>query len=270
MYPEEIRLISAVRSKVPFDSNLHLFSTSHIRPSSPPPRRLFTILFQSSSSASLCSCVPSLPSPRFSFISMAAPDLMRRSEIDGQQFAVQEAAAAGLRSMERLVFTLSSPSHKQEDCREIADLTVTKFRNVISLLNRTGHARFRRSPSSSSTPPDLNFSPGSSPVAAQPLQALKPSFLSLDFGKQLAKETFSLPAPISSANSSFISSITGDGSVSNGKQGSSIHVRSALKPPLSSSYKRKCPSHSSSGRCHCAKKRFVYVFLSLSNILTSP
>ena len=32
------------------------------------------------------------------------------------------------------------------DCSELTDHTVSKFKKVISLLNRTGHARFRRGP----------------------------------------------------------------------------------------------------------------------------
>ncbi|KAG6470761.1 probable WRKY transcription factor 17 [Zingiber officinale] len=61
-----------------------------------------------------------------------------------EQAAVLEAAAVGLRSLERLVFQLS---HQQSspDCLEIADQTVSRFKQVISVLNRTGHARFRRS-----------------------------------------------------------------------------------------------------------------------------
>ncbi|CAA6675123.1 unnamed protein product [Spirodela intermedia] len=201
-----------------------------------------------------------------------------------EQLAIQEAAAAGIRSMEHLVFQLSGTArHKQVDCREIADFTVTKFKKVISLLNRTGHARFPRERASPATPSfsapvttDLNFAPVSPPVKPAP------AFLALDFTKpspvaqkggemtvasQFSKETFSISPPMSSTNSSFLSSITGDGSVSNGKQGSSILLPSATlsagKPPLSSSYKRKCPAHSdisgkhsgSSGRCHCSKKR---------------
>ncbi|CAA7408236.1 unnamed protein product [Spirodela intermedia] len=229
-----------------------------------------------------------------------ALDPMGLSKMD-EQLAIQEAAAAGIRSMEHLVFQLSGTArHKQVDCREIADFTVTKFKKVISLLNRTGHARFRGSaatPASSApssagaaarraspaTPSfsapvttDLNFAPVSPPVKPAP------AFLALDFTKpspvaqkggemtvasQFSKETFSISPPMSSTNSSFLSSITGDGSVSNGKQGSSILLPSptlsAGKPPLSSSYKRKCPAHSdisgkhsgSSGRCHCSKKR---------------
>ncbi|KHN17647.1 Putative WRKY transcription factor 11 [Glycine soja] len=77
--------------------------------------------------------------------------------------AIQEAASAGLKSMEHLIRVLSSqiPSASSSssnahhhrlnlnhlDCAEITDFTVSKFKQVINLLNRTGHARFRRAPS---------------------------------------------------------------------------------------------------------------------------
>ncbi|KAJ1420122.1 Zn-cluster domain [Sesbania bispinosa] len=104
-----------------------------------------------------------------------------------------------------------------------------------------------------------------------------PQSLTLDFTKpnilnsnakslelEFSKETFSV-----SSNSSFISSaITGDGSVSNGKQGSSIFLTPAVsggKPPLSTpSFKKRCHEHSddvsgklsgSNSKCHCTKKR---------------
>ncbi|KAG0470735.1 hypothetical protein HPP92_016805 [Vanilla planifolia] len=53
--------------------------------------------------------------------------------------------------MENLIFQLSHHQHHKSsppaiDCREIADHTVSKFKKVISVLNRAGHARFRRSP----------------------------------------------------------------------------------------------------------------------------
>ena len=64
------------------------------------------------------------------------------------------------------------------------------------------------------------------------------------------------------------SAITGDGSVSNGKLGPSLFLTPAVsagKPPLSSSGKKRCHEHdlsddvsgkfSSSGKCHCSKRR---------------
>ncbi|CBI24014.3 unnamed protein product, partial [Vitis vinifera] len=166
-----------------------------------------------------------------------AVELLGFSKMD-EQIAIQDAASAGLKSMEHLIRMLSHQTNQnhnmnQLDCREITDYTVSKFKKVISILNRTGHARFRRGPVSSSD------SPSSDPMS-------------------------------SATNSSFMSSITGDGSVSNGKQGSSLFLApapavSAGKPPLSSSCRKRCHEHdhsddisgkySSSGRCHCSKRR---------------
>lgn len=70
-----------------------------------------------------------------------------------------------------------------------------------------------------------------------------------------SKDTYS----ISNTTSSFLSSITGDGSVSDGKIGPAILA--AGKPPLSSSHKKRCHDTtlsgkvSSSGQCHCSKRR---------------
>ncbi|XP_078443184.1 WRKY transcription factor WRKY51-like [Wolffia australiana] len=197
-----------------------------------------------------------------------AIDLAGRPRPD-EQLAIQEAAAAGIRSMEHLVFQLSG--HGQVDCKDLADFAVNKFRKVISLLSRTGHARFRRASSSSSS---SSPSPSSSSPSPSTPGSGKPAFLAFDFAKPAGlgqkggdltgfsqfsklKDGFSLSPPLSSANSSFVSSITGDGSISNGKLGSSLLLPSSGKPPLSSSGRRKCPAHSelSGGRCHCSKKR---------------
>eukprot|EP00250_Pteridium_aquilinum_P004773 c1497_g1_i1 orf=528-1805(-) len=65
----------------------------------------------------------------------------------------QEAAYAGLESMERLIQLLSHQhSHPkaqrilQKDCSAVVDATICKFKKVVSLLGRSGHARFRRAP----------------------------------------------------------------------------------------------------------------------------
>nr|DAD45698.1 TPA_asm: hypothetical protein HUJ06_003928 [Nelumbo nucifera] len=234
-----------------------------------------------------------------------AVDLLSFSKMD-EQIAIQEAASAGLKSMEHLIRLMShqSPQHQklnQLDCREITDFTVAKFKKVISLLNRTGHARFRRGPPSSASTSfsvpqpqtTLNLPPTSAPA---PHVQSQPQALTLDFTKpnllnhpssnptdastcQFSKESFSISPPMSSANSSFMSSITtGDGSVSNGKQGSSLFATptpavSAGKPPLSSSYRKKCHGHghsddisgkySESGRCHCSKRRYSILSFSI-------
>ncbi|KAB2610548.1 WRKY transcription factor 7 [Pyrus ussuriensis x Pyrus communis] len=75
-----------------------------------------------------------------------------------EENAVQE-AASGLESVKKLIRLLSQAQQNQHqkkylstamdmDCRAVADVAVSKFKKVISLLGRTrtGHARFRRAP----------------------------------------------------------------------------------------------------------------------------
>ncbi|XP_054793563.1 probable WRKY transcription factor 17 [Prosopis cineraria] len=250
-----------------------------------------------------------------------AVELMGFPKMD-EQTAIQEAASEGLKGMENLIRLLN---HKPNlvDCSDLTDVTVSKFKKLISLLNRTGHARFRRAPilsSSSSCPlstPKLptpsSTAPSSANISTPQIPNLSPAqfaspapivnpvtvhqapinnstapsgfvpaqsqSLTLDFTKpnilssntkslelEFSKETFSV-----SSNSSFMSSaITGDGSVSNGKQGSSIFLTPAAptvsgsgRPPLSTvPTKKRCHDHrehsddlSGSSKCHCAKRR---------------
>uniref|UniRef100_A0A1D1XZ10 Putative WRKY transcription factor 11 n=1 Tax=Anthurium amnicola TaxID=1678845 RepID=A0A1D1XZ10_9ARAE len=185
-------------------------------------------------------------------------NLMGRYPKVEEQAAIQEAASAGIRSMEHLIFQLSHHHTplQQLDCREIADFTVGKFRKVISILDRTGHARFRRGPVASTSPSSQTLAPPP-PPPPPPSQAL-----TLDFtrpGPVLGKESFSITPSMSSANSSFLSSVTGDGSVSNPQAAAAA----AAKPHLSSSSShKKCHGHSeggehsgAGGRCHCSKRR---------------
>ncbi|KAH0466362.1 hypothetical protein IEQ34_006465 [Dendrobium chrysotoxum] len=209
-----------------------------------------------------------------------AVDLIGYTKMD-DKISVQEVAVAGIRSMENLIFQLNhyhkssaststaiSPemAANQIDCREITDQTVSKFRKMISILNRTGHARFRRGPTPPS-PSSPSTTTGTETPNPQPLNFTKPNSIGGTSGEipiAAAKKTFT----ISSTNSSFISSITGDGSVSYGRQSSSaLHPAAAGKPPLSSTaYKKRCHEHAkpedisgkiaavSGGRCHCTKR----------------
>lgn len=243
-------------------------------------------------------------------------------KIDDQK-AIQEAASQGLQSMENLIRLLS---HQQQannhlnrmDYTDLTDLTVSKFKKVISLLNRTGHARFRRGPlqacSSSSSPPSSSSSASlslSQPQHLNPPATIispathiiapaasfvqsQPQSMTLDFSRpnilnsnpkttelEFTKESFSV-----SSSSSFMSSaITGDGSVSNGKQGSIFLAPaptvSGGKPPLSTApFKKRCHEHdhsddvsgklsgsgSGSGKCHCSKRRYACVPHLLRNL----
>ncbi|XP_028764125.1 probable WRKY transcription factor 15 isoform X2 [Neltuma alba] len=220
---------------------------------------------------------------------------------------VQE-AASGLESVEKLIRLLSqsqqqfqsssssaskSPVEIEMDCKAVADVAVSKFKKVISLLGRTrtGHARFRRAPLvPPPPPPSVNQNPERQPPEpkvyyATPLQQIPPALLQHQtLGEQHPlipksgvierKDSFkTINFSYSSAATSFMSSLTGD---TDSKQPSSSspatafqitnlsQVSSAGKPPLSSSsLKRKCSSEnlgsgrcgSSSSRCHCSKKR---------------
>ncbi|KAJ7562063.1 hypothetical protein O6H91_03G053800 [Diphasiastrum complanatum] len=65
-----------------------------------------------------------------------------------RDYGVQEAARAGLENTEVLLQMLLQQHHMQQPFPEVCNSTafeaISKFRKVISLLNRTGHARFRR------------------------------------------------------------------------------------------------------------------------------
>ncbi|XVF61235.1 hypothetical protein PTKIN_Ptkin08bG0113700 [Pterospermum kingtungense] len=230
-----------------------------------------------------------------------------------EENAVQE-AASGLESVEKLIRLLSqtqqqnSTSNQEKylssptktkssldlemDCKVAADVAVSKFKKVISLLGRTrtGHARFRRAPV---PPPTASISPSPTVIQNQanhqehetkvlyatPSQQIPPpltnhprhhDFLNVKNGC-LDSSSTTINFSYSSAGNSFMSSLTGD---TDSKQASSSsafpitnlsQVSSAGKPPLSSSnsFKRKCSADNlgsakcsgSSGHCRCSKKR---------------
>ncbi|VAH36031.1 unnamed protein product [Triticum turgidum subsp. durum] len=180
------------------------------------------------------------------------------------QLAIQEAATAGLRSLELLVSSLSgaAPSkapqqHPQQPFGEIADQAVSKFRKVISILDRTGHARFRRGPVQSPTPPPpapvAPPPPPPPPVSvAAPVPLPQPQSLTLDF----TKPNLTMSGATSVTSTSFFSSVTaGEGSVSKGRS-----LVSAGKPPLSGHKRKPCAgahseANTTGSRCHCSKRR---------------
>nr|QGQ64084.1 WRKY transcription factor 61 [Santalum album] len=233
-----------------------------------------------------------------------------------EENAVEEAASAGIQSMEKLIRLLSQRQQEQKhqqvelDCRAVADAAVTKFKRVISLLDRTrtGHARFRRAPvtappfqqqhksiDSESTRVQLlddrdKLNSGSKiHGAAAPIQRLPPlphqnhnhahhpnqgsvpkntSGSIIERKESLATINFSTSSPPISAANSFLSSLTGDTDSIQPSLSSGFQITtSSGRPPLSStSLKRKCSSMddgagtkcgaaSSSGRCHCSKRR---------------
>ncbi|KAI4376218.1 hypothetical protein MLD38_014005 [Melastoma candidum] len=125
--------------------------------------------------------------------------------------------------------------------------TDPNFRKVISLLSLTGHARFRRAPSSSQLPDRSLTLDFTNPVSTSPSK-LPPFEVVGGFAATSAaapKDSFSI-----SSSSSFLSSaITGDGSVSNGKLGSSPVVPPAVTAPASSAGRHPAPSVPYRKRC---------------------
>ncbi|XP_044948234.1 probable WRKY transcription factor 17 [Hordeum vulgare subsp. vulgare] len=174
----------------------------------------------------------------------------------------QEAAAAGLRSLELVRSSFSSRAGcAPPPLGEMADQAVSRFHRVINILDRTGHARFRRGPvgdaADSLTPSPVSSPP---PTPAQGpavlLQLAPQKSMTLDFTKPLKA-----PAAPSVTSTSFFSSVTagGEGSVSKGWS----QLVSSGKPPLPAGTKRKqrqqqtrfAHSDTAAGaRCHCLKK----------------
>ncbi|KAK6781582.1 hypothetical protein RDI58_019378 [Solanum bulbocastanum] len=214
-----------------------------------------------------------------------AVDLLNYSNMN-EQLAIQEAASAGLKSMDNLIRFVSFQQQQnqtvQPDCREITDFTVSKFRKVISILNRTGHARFRRSPvqitddsctvltlSPLTTPAEEILPAVKAPVIV-PVEKYQSKELTLDYTKRKVGKSIgceAVPVASSTTSSSFMSTITGEGSVSNGKVFSSMNLPprppvSSGKPPIAG---KRCRDHdlsdefsgrtTSSGKCHCKKRK---------------
>uniref|UniRef100_J3M155 WRKY domain-containing protein n=1 Tax=Oryza brachyantha TaxID=4533 RepID=J3M155_ORYBR len=201
------------------------------------------------------------------------------------QLAIQEAATAGLRSLELLVSSLSSQAagaHKapqqqqqQQPFGEIADQAVSKFRKVISILDRTGHARFRRGPVESSVSAPVAAAPPPPPPPPAPLAAVaplaptssQPQSLTLDF----TKPNLTMSAATSVTSTSFFSSVTaGEGSVSKGRS-----LLSSGKPPLSGHKRKPCAgAHSEAtangSRCHCSKRRETPINSHATSPLKAP
>lgn len=230
-----------------------------------------------------------------------------------EENAVQE-AASGLESVEKLIRLLSqtqqqqqqqqqqyqiqsqsqsqnqSSSEMERDCKAVADVAVSKFKKVISLLGRTrtGHARFRRGPLGPPPPPppplvsnqsQERSAPEPRVYHATPIQQIPPlpqyhgeSFMPKNgVLERKDSSTTTINFSYSSAATSFMSSLTGDTDSKQQPSSSSAfqitnlsQVSSVGKPPLSTaSLKRKCSSENlgsgkcggSSGRCHCSKKR---------------
>ncbi|KAG5144820.1 hypothetical protein JHK84_030363 [Glycine max] len=224
-----------------------------------------------------------------------AVDLMMgyRNHNFAQENAVRE-AASGLESVEKLIKLLSqtqqqfqttsnstsnsksSMANIDTDYRAVADVAVSKFKKVISLLgsSRTGHARFRRAPVAPPPPPAEPRVYRATPLQQIPPPTLHTHAVVTDHSlvPKIERKDSSKTINFSYSNS-FVSSLTASDTDTKQPCSSSpstafqitnlSQVSSAGKPPLSSSsLKRKCSSEnlgsakcgSSSSRCHCSKK----------------
>ncbi|QDP16916.1 hypothetical protein Tsubulata_070011 [Turnera subulata] len=180
------------------------------------------------------------------------------------------------------------------DCKAVADVAVSKFKRVISLLGRTrtGHARFRRAPVAN-TPAHVPSTISNTNTRQENSQALETS--KVYYATPIQQIPPTLPVPnhhhdyasmmmlpksngvierkdssttinfsySSAGNNSFMSSLTGDNDSKQPSSSSAFQianlsqVSSAGKPPLStSSLKRKCSSENlGSGKCGASSGR---------------
>ncbi|XP_047323744.1 probable WRKY transcription factor 17 [Impatiens glandulifera] len=226
--------------------------------------------------------------------------------------ALQEQATAGLKSMEHLLQLISTQSQKNRTgharfrrgpvtpAGEPPSSSSSHFTPPYPTLTLALGPTPDLPPVPTPVPTPV-LTPAPTPVLTPVLTPVRtpvltpapaPASLTLDFTKskiscsevklemglpkQVPREPrFSLSPPPMSANSSFMSTITGDGSVSNGKMGPFILTMNPLpmmmanpigKPPLSSVNRKRCHDHENSGfslgvpaagpvRCHCAKKK---------------
>ncbi|KAK7383169.1 hypothetical protein VNO78_28841 [Psophocarpus tetragonolobus] len=196
---------------------------------------------------------------------------------DGDAIAVQEEASAGIHTVVNII----SSNPASEDLEAVADVAVNRFREVISLLHkpRTGHARFRRAPTTLPPVPVVQLQQQHHQHKKEQKQqtSVTSAFKVYCPAPPLPRNhhhqhpPFIFPPPNINDTNSYVSTLTGDSHSlppSSGFQISHVSLQGhsfIRKPPLSSnSVKRKCNStgfpdtncgSSSSAHCHCSKKR---------------
>ncbi|KAL2544577.1 putative WRKY transcription factor 11 [Forsythia ovata] len=169
-----------------------------------------------------------------------------------EQMALQEAATAGLKSMDHLI------------------RLVSKFKKVISILNRTGHARFRRAPVQPPLPASFtsveyqNLASGSSqmPQVQNPVSGFyNPQPLPQNLNLFPVTPVEPVAPEIRHRRSFRLLPATGACQTAKVGRPLCFFLRrapsiSAGKPPLSG---KRCREHTLSdnvsGRCHCKKRK---------------
>ncbi|EFJ20390.1 hypothetical protein SELMODRAFT_271314 [Selaginella moellendorffii] len=185
---------------------------------------------------------------------------------------VQVAAKAGLENVHRLIDILSrdKPPVLQEDSSLAASSAMLQFKKVNSLLSRTGHARFRKGPTQPNAMTTSVFlvnhsSKDEQPESIQKLAKEEPAAgTELALGSMCFSSDNSMSSsPPPSSSRSFISSLSLEGSVTNGGLfENSVTNGTIFKPvpPKSSHPVEKCSAASildkcrSVGKCHCFKR----------------
>ncbi|MQL81607.1 hypothetical protein Taro_014065 [Colocasia esculenta] len=163
-------------------------------------------------------------------------------------------------------YRLESSAQQHQDqlpCRKAPDFAIGRFRKVVALLNRTGHARFRRGP--------LAAAAASDGAALAPPPAA--TFSCTSFVSPSSPMPVSVVGGETSMSSWILSPNTGDGSVSNGNQGPPTllpTVAAAGNPSAAASTMSsekpaswKCHGHDVSRKCsssdgcrfHCSKRK---------------
>lgn len=156
----------------------------------------------------------------------------------------------------------------------------SNFQQAVSALKRSGHARFRRGPSSSPASSDPQAPSISSQSEEKQPKEPPPEESTAESEKcDLKRSGTDTTSSFLSITSSLVSSVAGgslEGSVSNGKQFSSLGIVaptlsfSSRKPPLPSSHRKRHSSDRPTGSlqgsgkeinsvprtaCHCCKRR---------------
>lgn len=201
-----------------------------------------------------------------------------------QNLLIKE-TSAGLQSVENFIKLISKtePHNHQKQgnltgdssadftCQAAADDAVSRFRRVISLLpsTRLGHARFRRAPQQEKVKPfeteqkqSLVLESSAQVLCPKPIKQVPMEPLDLEIKDPTAQINFTCSRALS-AGYSFKSMLTGENSAAT----TSFQVANYSHPPLSTtSFKiKKCSfantagsgrcGRSSSGRCHCKKRK---------------
>ncbi|KAF1887519.1 hypothetical protein Lal_00040573 [Lupinus albus] len=195
-----------------------------------------------------------------------------------ERIDLEEAASAGMKGINHLLQLMSSSDDQNNvksnhlDCTEITEFTVSKFKQVINLLNAnlpksqtsppSGHARFRRTPSIPSPSPseheELNVINHQTQTESMTLHYTNPVIV--DTYSNPCTELVTVPQISSPNDISPTISMAGDRSVPDTNMDLSIIIAaqpiSAAKPiPLPSSRGKRGPRDTHSDDCPCSKTR---------------